>query len=172
MIGSPRHSATDAHRAAEATNGTRLMTDERVRVIRRTDGPGAATRAGAATPWEWRREAVTASGFNLMAGGWLIVSPLALGYTSADAIGNAVLAGAVVLLLALARVRGSARLSWFGGLNAVVGLWLLCSAFWLTASQLAVWNTWCTGVVVLVMAIWSMSASRDERRSMEHLGRG
>lgn len=164
MTGIPPHSAANGSTATKATNGKRLMTDERVRVMRRTEGPGAALRAGSTSPAidEWRQEAVTASGVNILAGGWLIVSPFALAYTAGDAIWNPVVVGVIVLLLALARVLGNARTSWFSGLNAAAGTWLLISAFWLTASHTAVWNTWFTGVVVLVMAIWSMSASNDE----------
>jgi hypothetical protein len=166
MTSIPHHSATDGgatNGSISPIDGTRPTAHERVRVLQRSQGPAAVIRADVANAATGRhREAVTAGGITILAGGWLVVSPLALGYAAGDAVWNPVVAGAVVLLLALARVLGHARITWFGGLNAATGVWLLGSAFWLTASQPAVWSTWCTGVVVLVMAIWGMSASGDE----------
>lgn len=124
----------------------------------------SATNGSPGPATGWHREAVTAGGINTLAGGWLIVSPLALGYTAGDAIWNAVIVGAVVLSLALGRVLGNARSSWLCVANAAAGVWLLGSAFWLMGSQLAVWNTWFTGVMVLMMAVWSMSGSGDHSR--------
>lgn len=166
MTSIPHHSATDrgaTNGSISPLDGNRSIPHERVRVLPRSQGPEAVIRAAAANPAAGsHREALTASGITILAGGWLIVSPFALGYAAGDAIWNPVIAGVVVLLLALAYLLGIARITWSSWLNAATGVWLLGSAFWLTAAQPAVWSTWFTGVVVLVMAIWSMSASGDE----------
>ncbi len=106
-----------------------------------------------------RPRAAVAGGVTMSAGSWLAVSPLVLGFTGGDVVWNAVAGGTVVALLALAQLLGQLRLGWFGGLGTAVGVWLLMSALWLTESTPAAWSTWFVGVVVLVVAVWSIVAA-------------
>lgn len=151
-------------------------TAERVRVGGRTGGtvlPVGRTadtqrRVSRATA---RHRKAMADGVTMLAGGWLVVSPLVLGYTAGDVVWNAVAGGAVVALLALGHLLGRLGSGWFGGLGTAAGVWLLMSALWLTASIQAAWSTWFVGVVVLVVAVWGIAATNAAGR-VEQLDRG
>jgi hypothetical protein len=108
--------------------------------------------APATTPIGHPGDVVAAAGLNVLAGIWLIISPFVLGYTGADATWNPIVFGAIVGVLALARLTGAyeaASLSW---LNMAIGVWLFISAFWLASSSQASWNVGVMGVVVFVLA--------------------
>jgi len=107
------------------------------------------------------RLARTPSGLNVLAGIWLIISPWVLGYTDADATWNPVVFGAIVGVLALARVGGLYRETWISWINAAIGVWLFISAFWLADSNQASWNVGILGIVLFLLALWSAAASAD-----------
>lgn len=113
---------------------------------------------------DWREEVVGAAGLNVIAGIWLIISPWVLGYTGADHVWNPVVFGAVVGVLALARVAGLYRETWISWINAAIGIWLFISAFWLAESSQASWNVGVLGAVVFLLALWSGEASADHAR--------
>ncbi len=138
------------------------------------EDPRAAADSVGATR-TWRREVMGASGLNLMAGAWLIVSPFVLGYGEDDPIWNPVIFGAILATLALLRASGAYRQSWMSGINATLGAWIFASAFWLPHSATAAWNALITGAIVMAFGIWSMSASEEGRRQgrsrPDHRGR-
>ena len=124
---------------------------------------------------EWRDEVASASGLNVIAGLWLVVSPFVLGYGADDPVWNPVTFGALLLLLALIRVLGAYRQTWMSGLNVVIGGWIFASAFWLAHTTTAAWNDLIAGAVVMGLALWSMGASSDAdgpRRSRASSSRG
>ena len=101
----------------------------------------------------------TASGLDILAGLWLIISPFALQYSSLTiAVWNNILAGIAVALLASSRTVGdgykNASPSWA---NVAIGLWLIISPFILgyTLESIAYWNTLISGIVVVILALWS-----------------
>jgi hypothetical protein len=110
-----------------------------------------------------RRVVRTASGLTIVAGLWLIVAPFILGYGDGDPIWNDVVFGAVVAVIAVARVTGAYRAAWPSWLNALVGLWICASAFLLDASSAAVANDLIAGCLVLVLALVSIDATDDAR---------
>src|SRR4051794_13253041 len=57
----------------------------------------------------WRDEVIGAAGLNVIAGIWLILSPWILGYTGPDATWNPIVCGAIILVLALARLAKAGR---------------------------------------------------------------
>jgi hypothetical protein len=109
----------------------------------------------------WRDEVAGASGLNVIAGIWLIISPWVLGYTGPDAMWNPIVFGAIVGILALARAAGAYRAVGLSMLNMAIGVWLFISAFWLAQSSQASWNVGVMGVVVFVLAAWSVAATRE-----------
>jgi len=109
-------------------------------------------------PPDWRAEVLRASGLNVLAGAWLVVSPWILNYREADARVMAIVLGGAVALLAFLRLTGSSRLDWLSWVNAAIGLWLASSALWLPDSRRALWNFLVVGVVVFAAAAWSASA--------------
>jgi peptidoglycan/LPS O-acetylase OafA/YrhL len=114
---------------------------------------------------DWRSEVAGASGANLIVGIWLILSPWIVNYQSDDSWWNPIVFGAAVGVLALARVAGLYRESWLSVVNAVIGLWLFASAFWLADSTQASWNVGVCGILVFALAAWSAAASGAVRHS-------
>jgi hypothetical protein len=110
---------------------------------------------------DWRAEVAGASGLNVLAGIWLIISPWVLSYRHGDAYWNPIVFGAIVGVFALVRIAGAYRESWLSYLNAAIGVWLFISAWWLADSSQAFWNVLISGVVVFVLGIISASATDE-----------
>lgn len=125
----------------------------------RADRPATAPPRG-----DWRSAVATASGLNVLAGIWLIIAPFVLGYQSGDPIWNDVVFGAIVAVLALARVAGAQRASELSWVNALIGVWIFASAFWLDSSGTAAANDIILGVIVFVLGLASATASEDATR--------
>ncbi len=127
-------------------------------------GDEPAPARGAAAP-SWREEVMGASGLNVLAGLWLIIAPFVLDYSGGDPIWNDVISGGIIALLALSRVFGLQREAALSWLNALVGAWLVASAFWLDNTASAGWNDVLLGVVVIGLAVWSAGAGESARGS-------
>jgi hypothetical protein len=147
-----------------------LVEEQRGPALRRTapvrdraTAPAAGSAAG------WRSTVMVASGLNVLAGIWLIIAPFVLGYSGGDPYWNDIVFGATGGLIALARVAGAYRASWLSWLNALIGVWIFVSAFWLDATGTAKTNDIILGAIVFVLAIASATAS-DEGVAAE--GRG
>jgi hypothetical protein len=118
----------------------------------------------------------TASGLNILAGVWLIIAPWVLSYSNqSNAVWNEVVVGAVIALVAAARVaapRQWAELSW---INATLGAWLIIAPFVLSYSSAGTptariyWNDILLGAIVLVLALWSEMAGRRRGRASAQL---
>ncbi|HEY7075746.1 MAG TPA: SPW repeat protein [Solirubrobacteraceae bacterium] len=121
--------------------------------------PPAATPARA--PADWRATVATASGLNLLAGIWLIIAPFVLGYGNGDPYWNDIVFGAIVALIALIRISGAYRAEWLSWINALIGVWIFVSAFWLDSTMTAGWNDIILGVIVFILALISAGATSD-----------
>jgi hypothetical protein len=113
---------------------------------------------------DWRSEVAGASGLNIIAGIWLIISPWVLGFQSGDSYWNPIVFGAIVGVLALIKGAGAYEESWLSWINALIGIWLFVSGWWLASSGQAQWNDWILGVVVFVLAVVSATASESRPR--------
>jgi hypothetical protein len=102
---------------------------------------------------------MAASGINVLAGIWLIIAPFVLGYNDGDPHWNDIVFGAIVAVLALARVAGAYRASWMSWLNMLIGAWIFISAFWLDNTSTAETNDIILGAIVFVLGLISASAS-------------
>lgn len=106
----------------------------------------------------------TASGLNVLAGIWVIISPWVFGYGEhIGAAWNGVIVGIIVVILAAMRFSG-AETTWQSWINFILGLWLIISP-WLygyaaTNDGLRV-DSIIFGIVVAVLALWSAIASRS-----------
>lgn len=107
------------------------------------------------------------SGFNGLAGLWLLIAPFALGYSEFRAarwVG--ILGGLTVIALAVLRVSGGLRgrfgSGWLSWLNVGLGLGIAGSplVFDISVSP-ATWNHFITGVAVASMGTSSALASRS-----------
>jgi hypothetical protein len=110
---------------------------------------------------DWRSIVIAASGLNVLAGIWLIIAPFVLGYSNGDPYWNDIVFGAIVTVLALARVSGAYRASWMSWLNMLIGAWIFVSAFWLDNTSNAGTNDIILGAIVFVLGLISATASDD-----------
>lgn len=108
-----------------------------------------------------REQAMTASGLNVLAGIWLIISPYLLGFANTSSATNAIIVGIIVGIVALIRVLTSENTAWLSWVNIVLGVWLLISPFMLGfMAGRDLWNSIILGILVIVFAAWSSSAAR------------
>jgi hypothetical protein len=110
-------------------------------------------------------DGAAAAALNVVAGIWLIISPFVLGYTGADATWNPIVFGAIVAVLALARLAGGVRAAGVSWINMAIGVWLFISAFWLASSSQASWNVGVLGVIVFVLGAWASAPTGRVRAS-------
>ena len=122
----------------------------------RPGGPAGSNHSGRG---DWRSTVMAASGINVLAGIWLIIAPFVLGYNDGDPHWNDIVFGAIVAVLALARVAGAYRASWMSWLNMLIGAWIFISAFWLDNTSTAETNDIILGAIVFVLGLISASAS-------------
>ena len=112
---------------------------------------------------EHKTQVQWASGLNVIAGIWLIISPWVLGFSGLNTPrDNAVILGIVVGILALIRAFGAFEAEWLSWINAILGIWLFISGWVLgySTNLTPFWDTLILGVIVFVLAVWSASASR------------
>jgi apolipoprotein N-acyltransferase len=110
-----------------------------------------------------------ASGLDTAAGIWLIISAFFLA-VSAEGFWNFLIVGLLVGAMALARAtraQEQAGLSWA---NAVLGAWLVISPWVLDyATDAAQWNAVISGIIVVLLAVWSAAATpRREPVTVRH----
>jgi hypothetical protein len=103
----------------------------------------------------------TAAGLNLIAGIWLIIAPFVLGYANGDPYWNDIVFGAIVAVIALVRLSGAYRADWLSWLNALIGIWIFVSAFWLDQTMTAGWNDIILGAIVFVLGMIGATARAD-----------
>jgi len=104
----------------------------------------------------------TASGLNIIAGAWLFISAWVLGYSdNGTALANAVIVGAIVVILALIRFGGAHAQALPSWLNVIAGVWTFFSAWILGFSDVgnALWNNIILGVIITVLAVISAAVT-------------
>ncbi len=109
-----------------------------------------------------------ASGLNILAGFWLILSPWALAFSTIEAATwNSVLVGLGIAILAMLRIATPLRYEGLSWLNFFLGLWLVLSPFLLNFGDVtgAMWNCVIVGLIVLVLAAWSAVGKRTTPES-------
>lgn len=106
-----------------------------------------------------RENIMVASGVNLVAGIWLMVSPFVLGFTG-SVMSNVFFVGLLVALFALVRMFTVETTGWLSWLNAVLGVWLLISPLFMAALSVgAIWNSIILGVIVIIAGVSSAMGS-------------
>jgi hypothetical protein len=107
-----------------------------------------------------------ASGLNILAGLWLIVSSFLFGGLSANAAAawNSVTIGIAIAVFAAIRLLKGANAQGLSWLNAVLGAWMIIapSVFGYPGVHAWTWSNVITGVVVIVMALVSAAAADPE----------
>lgn len=103
----------------------------------------------------------TASGLNLIAGIWLLLSSFLLGVGNAAMSSNLFVVGLIVAIVALIRVSMPMTTGGLSWLNFILGIWLIISAFVMGGLTATIfWNSLILGIVVAALAYWSMSSSQ------------
>jgi len=103
-----------------------------------------------------------ASGINLLAGLWLIISPWVFGYAPLPgALSNSIIVGVVIAILAASREAGAE--SGWSWVNAVLGAWTIASPFvFHFASNIAgTWNGIIVGIIVVALGATSGLSEED-----------
>ncbi len=104
----------------------------------------------------------TASGLNLLAGLWMLLSPWLLGFSAVgNAAWNAVIAGLLIAVFAMARIAAPDRAETLSWLSFLLGIWLVVSPFLLDFGDVyrAMWNGVIVGLLVQVLSAWSAVAT-------------
>jgi hypothetical protein len=115
-----------------------------------------------------RDNAAIATNINIGTGVWLVIAPFVLGYAALQApLWNDIVCGALIVVLAGIRRSNISRNEGLSYVNAGIGAWLIIAP-WILAYgdyQPAIWNDVAVGILVLIMGIWSASATRDATRT-------
>ncbi|HEY7118274.1 MAG TPA: SPW repeat protein [Tepidisphaeraceae bacterium] len=110
-----------------------------------------------------RGQTETASGLDVLAGVWLLISPfvLAFGSSHTAATANNVVLGIVIGLLALYRFFSPDKGVGVSWINVLLGIWVLISPWVVrfSAFQTATVNNVITGIIVILLAGWSALAT-------------
>lgn len=117
-----------------------------------------------------RGQVQLASGLNLLAAIWLVLSAFTINtdYAENAAATNNVVFGVIVAILAVLRVLGAYGDSWMSWLNAVIGAWIVVVPWAVTANtgvgptREVIVNNVITGAVILAFGVWSALATNTE----------
>lgn len=99
----------------------------------------------------------TATGLNILAGIWLLISPFIVSGFGSTSTANNVVCGIVIGLIATTRwvaMPDTPVPSW---MNAILGLWVLVSPWLLGFSTRMgpTWNNVILGIIVVCLAVWA-----------------
>lgn len=109
----------------------------------------------------------TASGLNIIAGIWTIISPWVYGFNNGVGnVWNSVIVGIIIAIFAAIRFFGAAGAVWLSWINALLGIWLILSPwiYGFTANTGRMWNSIIVGICVLILGVWSAVASSTAAR--------
>ena len=105
----------------------------------------------------------TASGLDVLAGIWLLISPFVLAFHGhSAAVTNDVVLGIVIGILALVRsFNVSSSTVWLSWVNVILGIWVLISPWVLGFHTFgrATTNNVVMGIIVIILAAWSALAT-------------
>ena len=106
-------------------------------------------------------QAKVASGLNVLAGLYLMLSSSMNGGTGGNRA-NGVVCGAIVVILAAQRLVGKAR-AWAGWIDAAIGVWIVFAPWVFSyAGDAWMWNDIVVGVVIVALGIWSATATASD----------
>lgn len=114
---------------------------------------------------EHRDQVQIASGLNVLAGCWLIISAYAI-FQPMSLATNSLFMGLAVALMATCRAFGAYGQSWLSWLNAAIGAWVIASPWALTTAptDALMANNCFTGMAILLLGTWSALATDTERQ--------
>lgn len=104
---------------------------------------------------------------NFILGIWMLLTPWILGFHAVhQAMVNNVILGIAVLILAALRIWAGQGV-WASWVNFILGLWILFSPWTLgfTYEGSAFNNNWILGIVIAIVALWSVDVMPWARRT-------
>jgi len=116
----------------------------------------------------YRGQVLAASGLDITAGLWLIVSPSVMSFHVRAIWMNNIILGILIGIIAFYRFMtitpATAGLSW---VNVVLGIWVLASPWALGFANIhpAMAHNVALGIIVIILACWSAMASISDRTS-------
>lgn len=114
---------------------------------------------------EAKKQSVTASWINIIAGIWLIVAPTVLAYINSTPRTNDIWLGAIVGIIALIRLLSPNNTPWLSWVNLIAGIWLIIAPFalgYIAAAPL--WNDIIVGIIVAATAVWNATSGNIASR--------
>ena len=102
-----------------------------------------------------------ASMVNFFLGIWVLISPFVIGFSGFRGLMlNNVIVGVIVLIVAAVQAWGTTPAGGLGGINLILGLWLIVTAFVFDVQGIPaiVWNQIISGAVVAILAAVSAFA--------------
>lgn len=101
-----------------------------------------------------------ASILEILAGIWLIIAPFVLNFSDTSAaLWNSIIIGVVVAFLAGTRATEEGnKVTWPSWVNLILAVWLILTPFMFAFTDvgMAYGNTLIFGIVVAVLAVWSL----------------
>lgn len=105
----------------------------------------------------------TLSGLNVLAGGWLIISPFLLNYSIDGNVWQQVIFGVAVAAFGLVRLAAPSQ-AWASWVNAAIGIWMVIAPWAIAGTSLAAkWNQVIAGLVIAGLALASAASTEAER---------
>lgn len=111
----------------------------------------------------WREQLLGAESVLVLAGAWLVVSPLVFGYGEGEAAWIPIAGGALVVLLAILRLTGAWRSRALSALHVATGALLAASAPLLEAPIGGALNQGLMGGIVMVLALIGLAGTQRGR---------
>lgn len=106
-----------------------------------------------------------ASGLTIVAGAWLLFTPLMISITGAALVSLYITASIIV-------VAGLIQMFWMNALpswiNALAAIWLFISAFAFSVSTAASVNEVIVALITLVLASWDSVETNEVRQTRQH----
>ncbi len=107
-----------------------------------------------------------ASGLNIIAGIWLVISPWIFAYATGAGEWNSIIVGIIVAVLAAIRAFGAYDAAWMSWVNVVLGIWVVIAPFVFGYATFPgrMWNNIIVGIIIAALGIWSARGSSGMSR--------
>ena len=115
---------------------------------------------------EQNTQVKTASGINVIAGLWLMLSAYFMGLGLGS---NEFIVGIIVAIVSLVGFFSVEQAGWVSWVDGILGVWLLITPIFVMGLATAtMWNSVILGIVVLALAIWTGMASSSSTMGHGH----
>lgn len=116
-------------------------------------------------------QTMIASGLNMVAGLWLVISPAVFGSTSSASTWNHALVGILLTCLAAARYFNASMPAWLSWINVVLGAWIFLSPwlFGYVDTPRLLWSNMLIGLLIMALGTWSALVTKVRPAPLDQL---